>query len=197
MLWSGLHIMFLVNIYETVVCCSHYWGSGTIITIWCVIYFYNAEDLSPYPPGCLGEKGQVSGVAHHQSFYWKLSDVKKRQTQCMLLIRLKYLIQWDLNCKEVQSTKPNSVNRQSWNVKVEVERWKIWRESRDMEYFVLHPSQFHFSQSISFMGSVDSLLEIAAIRYNSDLFSCSQSKTGRGLVVVFIYSILSILGLNT
>ena len=96
----------------------------------------------------------------------------------------------------MQSTKPNSVNRQSWNVKVEVERWKIWRESRDMEYFVLHPSQFHFSQSISFMGSVDSLLEIAAIRYNSDLFSCSQSKTGRGLVVVFIYSISSILGKN-
>ena len=62
-----------------------------------------------------------------------------------------------------------------------------------MEYFVLHPSQFHFSQSISFMGSVDSLLEIAAIRYNSDLFSCSQSKTGRGLVVLFIYYILEYL----
>ena len=95
--------------------------------------------------------------------------------------------QWDLNCNEVQSTKPNSVNKQSWNVKVEVERWKIWRESRDIEYFVLHPSQFHFSQSISFMGSVDSLLEIAAIRYNSCLSSCSRSKTGHGLVVVFIY----------
>ena len=101
--------------------------------------------------------------------------------------------QWDLNCKEVQSTKPNSVNRQSWNVKVEVERWEIWRESWDMEYFVLHPSQFHFSQSISFMGSVDSLLEIAAIRYNSDLFSCSQSKTGHGYVVLFIYYILEYL----
>ena len=84
----------------------------------------------------------------------------------------------------MKSTKPNSVCRRSQNIKVNV--IEIWRDSGDMEYYVLHPSWFQFSQSISFMVSEDSLLEIAAIRFNSGLSSCSRSITGQGYVVLFI-----------